>query len=284
MISGETTGLALADLSNVSVDTVTTDPNNAALFATLAGEGIYRSDDAGYSWQMVSVGPPDEVVKALTVHPINRTTLYASTIDKNNQGHLWFSEDDGTNWTVLPLELLPTDQNTNPVINVIEIEMNAPDSLYLGTEGYGMYRVQLNTGQAELIGDSSMQGLYVRDIDVSSNGRIYAVTTEGLMVVEGTTVRLVENIPDAPVSFTIDPTNPQRLYAGTVAYGLFVSDNGGQSWQSSNAGFGWQPGIILQISAVVVDEDKPQHLAVATAYGVGSQLVGDGIYESFNAG
>ena len=47
---------------------------------------------------------------------------------------------------------------------------------------------------------------------------------------------------------------------------------------------GWQPGLILRVSAIAVDSTNPQHLALATAYGVGSRLIGAGIYESTNGG
>ena len=42
--------------------------------------------------------------------------------------------------------------------------------------------------------------------------------------------------------------------------------------------------VILRVPAIAVDKYNPNHLAVATAYGIGSQLVGDGVYESFDAG
>ncbi|MCB0191588.1 MAG: hypothetical protein KDJ65_06550 [Anaerolineae bacterium] len=284
MAAGETTGLALADLSNTTVDTIN-DADAGTLFATLDKTGIYRSDDAGYSWQRVSPGPSGEIVKTLAIHPLDRMTLYAGTVDENDRGSLWFSKDGGKIWAPFPLELPTNARNDAPIINVVTIDATASNVLYLGTEGQGIYRVHIPTGQAEQIGsDPLTEGLYVRDFDVSPNGQIYAITTEGITVIEGASTRKIETIPDTPVSIAIDPVNPQRIYVGTVAYGAFVSDDGGQSWQELNAGFGWQPGVMLRVSAVTVDEDKPQHLAVATAYSVGSQLIGDGIYETFNAG
>jgi hypothetical protein len=41
---------------------------------------------------------------------------------------------------------------------------------------------------------------------------------------------------------------------------------------------------MLQIPAIAVDEADPQHLALTTAFVVGNQVVGEGIYESFNEG
>ncbi|MCB0163008.1 MAG: hypothetical protein KDI79_02205 [Anaerolineae bacterium] len=284
LMTAETTGLALADLSNVSVDTLIRDADNTTLFATMDGAGIYRSSDAGYSWQRVSTGPAGEDVQALAVHPGNALSLYAATVNAQGQGSLWHSNDGGGQWDSLPIELPASVADGQPLINVLALDADTADVIYIGTEGHGMYRVDLTTGQSELLGDDTTTDLYVRDLDLGTAGRVYAVTTEGLVIVDGSTVQMLENLPDTPVSLAVDPTNPMRLYAGTVAYGVFVSTDGGRTWQDLNIGFGWQPGIILNVPAVAVDKDKPQHLAVATAYGVGSQLVGDGIYESFNGG
>jgi hypothetical protein len=113
---------------------------------------------------------------------------------------------------------------------------------------------------------------------------VYAVTTDGLIVIEGDAWRRIDTLPDGAVSLAIAPQDPKTLYVGTVGYGAHRSSDGGQSWQPINQGIGLQPGVILRIPAIAVDEANPQHLVVATAFSVGSQLVGDGVYESFDAG
>jgi hypothetical protein len=40
----------------------------------------------------------------------------------------------------------------------------------------------------------------------------------------------------------------------------------------------------LRITALVVDEQNPQHIVVATAYGLGSQLAPGAVYQSHNGG
>jgi hypothetical protein len=44
------------------------------------------------------------------------------------------------------------------------------------------------------------------------------------------------------------------------------------------------PGAALRVTALVVDEQEAQHVFAATAYGLGSQLVEGGIYESPDGG
>jgi photosystem II stability/assembly factor-like uncharacterized protein len=124
----------------------------------------------------------------------------------------------------------------------------------------------------------------VKDIVVGPNSQAYVLTTESLYVLEGNLWRTLETLPDLAISLAVDPADAQTLYAGTVAYGAYRSTDGGMTWQAINEGLGWQPGVILRVSAVTIDETDSQHIALATAYGVGSQLAGGAVYENFDAG
>jgi len=285
LLTGETTGLALADLSTVSVSAMTRATYGDTLYATLGGEkqGIYRSDDSGRSWQKVSTGPAANI-SAIAVHPANRQILYAGVSGGQitTDTSLWYSSDKGRTWDRYGLSLPANPQGELPVVTVLTVDPNHPGVLYVGTEGRGLYRVQ-STGFSR-IGSSALFGLYVNDIVAVPDGPIYAVTTEGLLVIDGDSWHKIEPLPDGTVSLALDPSNPKTLYIGTAGYGIHRSLDGGQSWQAINNGLGWQPGVILRVSAITVDKDDPQHLALSSAYSVGTHLTGDGIYESFDAG
>jgi len=280
LVLGETTGLALDDLSGSPVETVVEATNSNTLFATLEGQkrGVYQSDDYGRSWQIIGQGPAG-TLNHLVVHPANKTILYATTDGEANDRGLWSSQDGGQSWQKNDLKLSEAE------ISVLEIDPTDPETLYVGTQGQGLYRVQLGYGNVERIGDASMQKLYVNEIILSPiEQQLYAVTTEGLFVVNGQAWRQVENLPDTAISLAVNPANPQILYAGTVAYGVFRSQDGGRTWETFSQGLGQQPGLMLQVPAIAVDQEDPQHLALTTAYVVGNQVVGEGIYESFNEG
>ena len=287
LLTNETTGLALADLSNISGISLAEATYDDTLYATLNQDnrGIYSSNDYGRTWQKIA-GLPDVAVNALEVHPTNEKTIFVGTNGKENpaDGSLWYSNDQGQTWQRYTLSLPADPQGQLPKVTALTVDPNHPGMLYVGTEGRGVYRVQSGYAGFELIGNPSTQNLYVNDIVVEPNSNVYAVTTEGVMVLEDDKWRRIDALPDAPVSLAVDPSDPQTLYAGTVGYGLFRSIDGGQHWQPLNDGLGLEPGIILRIPAIVVDEDNSQHLALSAAYSVGSRLVGDGIYESFNGG
>lgn len=287
LVVGETTGLALADLSRAPVEAMTETGPDGTIYAALGGEraGIYRSNETGLSWQRIEAGPGDEI-NTLAVHPADRRVMYAATVagEELKQSNLWYSNDGGKNWERTRLLLPATPEAQLPAINALAVAPDQSNDLYVGTEGQGLYRYYVGQARYDRIGSTAQQNLYVREIVTGPDQQVYAVTTDGLLRVRGNSSQKIDSLPDVAVSLAVDPANGQTLYAGTVGYGVYRSTDGGQSWQPINEGLGWQPGIILNVPAIVVDPENPEHLAVATAYGVGSHLSSAGIYESFDAG
>jgi len=287
LVVGETTGLALADLSRAPVEAMTETGPDGTIYTALGGEraGIYRSDETGLSWQRIEAGP-GEAVSSLAVHPVDREVMYAATTagEDLKQSNLWYSNDGGQNWEQTQLLLPATPEGQLPAINALAVAPDQSNDLYVGTEGQGLYRYYVGQGRYDRIGSTTQQNLYVKEIVTGPDQQVYAVTTDGLLRVRGNSSQKIYSLPDVAVSLAVDPVNGQTLYAGTVGYGVYRSTDGGQSWQQINEGLGWQPGVILNVPAIAVDSENPEHLAVATAYSVGSHLSSAGIYESFDAG
>lgn len=281
LLFGEIQGAALADLSNAPVKILVETTYGDTLYATLSGEarGLYRSADRGYSWQKISSEPDGLTIDALAIHPTNERLLFA-----NAGGVLWQSQDTGQTWQRYNASVTAGTEGRLPTVTTLTVDPNHPGVLYVGTAGQGVYRVRSGYAGFEPVGGPSMHDLYVKDIVIVPESEVYAITTEGLWVIKGDSLDKLETLPDAPVSLAVDPTQPQILYAGTVGYGAHRSTDDGQTWQAINTGLGLEPGIILRVSAIALDEDNPDHLALAKTYGVGHRLVGDGIYESFDAG
>lgn len=287
LIVGETRSLALADLSAVPVKVIAQSDDDQTLYIALdeGAKGIYRSSDSGRFWQIIGAGPA-QPIETLDVDPGNKRLMYATTLSSSSQAEekLWYSLDGGRTWQDSKLALPANLDDQGPTASALTAISHQPGVVYIGTAGQGLYRFDIERGVSDRIGGAYLGALYVQEIVASSDSSIYALTTEGVMAIKGKSVQKLESLPDAAVSLAIDPTNPKTLYAGTIGYGAFRSTDWGQSWQSINEGLGWQPGLILRVTAIAVDSTNPQHLALATAYGVGSRLIGTGIYESTNGG
>lgn len=284
LVAGETKSLALADLSTAPVRAMTTTANGDVLYAG-ATAGIYRSDDSGHTWQVTSPGP-GVMVNTLAMNSANETMLYAGTAGgpMATATNLWRSDNQGQTWHKFGLSLPANAERLIPAVTVLATDPNRPEVLYVGTDGQGVYRFDLNQVGYELVGGVSLYNAHIKSVVVGSNSRVYALTNDGLFVTKGGNWQRLEAVPEAPVSLAVAPSNPQVLYVGSASSGAYCSRDGGQTWESISAGLGLTPGAALRVTTLMVDEQDSQHLVVATAYGLGSHLTAAGIYESKDAG
>jgi photosystem II stability/assembly factor-like uncharacterized protein len=270
---------------------LTTAPESNALYANVNGgdstAGIYRSDDRGRTWELVSSGPSASL-NALVVHPTNEQVLFAGTnggpvATTNN---LWRSDDGGRTWRKFFLSLPANPDGVIPAVTALATDSQQPGILYIGTAGQGVYRFDVGPdGQGyTLVGDVSLYNADVKGLVVGPDSLVYALTNTGLFVNSGEKWNKLEAVPEMPITLAVAPWNPKTLYAGTPSSGVYRSTDGGQSWESISAGLDMAPGAALRVTALAVDNESPDRLIVATAYGLGSQLAGGGIYESFDGG
>jgi photosystem II stability/assembly factor-like uncharacterized protein len=290
LVMGETEGLALADLSGASVQAVAIASSDDVVYASMTGgpqpTGIYRSDDNGRTWQVVSPGP-GLVADALAVDPTNETILYAGTAGgpADTTYSLWFSDNSGQTWHKFPLSLPTSSEGMLPGVTALAVDPDQPDVLYVGTDGHGVYRfaTEWDSYGYELIGGLSLYTTHVNGLVVGPQGRLYALTNDGLFVTDGDAWQTL-SLPEQAVSLAVAPDDPEQLYAGCVSTGLYRSTDGGQTWERLDNGLDMTAGAALRVTALAVDEGNPRHVVAATAYGVGSRFAAGDIYESQDRG
>lgn len=131
-----------AGLPYRSITGIDTDPKDAnTVYVTLSGfrwadnaAHVYRSADAGLSWEAISGGLPDVPCNAIAVDtaaddPTNN--LYVAT-----DVGVYYSFDDGVTWSLLGSAL--------PVCSVYELNLNSETAtLFAGTYGRGIYKIRL---------------------------------------------------------------------------------------------------------------------------------------------
>ena len=288
LVAGETQGLALANLSGVSVQAAANATDGSTMYVGLTGgpqpAGVYRSEDHGLTWKVVSSGP-GSAINALAVHPLERNLVYAGTAGGSveTSASLWRSDNGGQTWHRFSLSLPADPYGTIPAVNALAVDPAHPEVLYAGTDGYGIYRFDVQRNGYELVGGTSLYNAHVTGLVFGPDSRLYALTGDGLYVSSGGPWQQLL-VPEQAASLAVAANYPQLLYIGGTSTGVFRSIDGGQSWEPINAGLPMLPGAALRVTSLAVDEQNEDHVVAATTYGLGGRFAGGNVYESWNAG
>ena len=77
-----------------TITALVSDPSNPQMLYASSGDGVFKSSDAGTSWQPMSSGLPQAPIVALALHPAHPAQLYAAS----TSGQIWRSTDGATTW------------------------------------------------------------------------------------------------------------------------------------------------------------------------------------------
>jgi photosystem II stability/assembly factor-like uncharacterized protein len=275
------------------------DPNRlyASSWALYSGGGgVYRSDDAGRTWNII--GLPHETVRALAQSPTDAKLFLAGSLTG-----VYRSQDDGASWVKITpdhhpdlnrfdsVAFDPKDNNViyagtyhlpwktsnggkdwfpvvkgmiddSDVMNIIVDPANTQNVHAVACSG--IYH-SLNGGQ-EWVKYKSIPNIYRRTqlirMDPTNAEVLYAGTTSGLWktVNEKDFRRLTPGdwIINAMI---IDQKNPRKLIIGTEREGVQISTDGGETFASANIGFHHQ-----HISDVAVDREHPERALVVLTF------------------
>lgn len=257
------------------------------------GGGVYRSADAGRTWQLI--GLEGLVVRALAQAPSNPDILVAGATDG-----VYRSEDSGKHW----VRISPEKHEDLRNFDSIAIDPKDPNTIYAGTyhlpwkttdggknwasihqgmvDDSDVMSITIDQNNPAHVFASACSGIY-HSSDNAANwtkfkgipkdsrrtvhilqdpkrpATVYAATTEGLWKTsdDGATWHLVTPVSWSILSMLIDPENSDRLILGTERLGIQISDNGGQTYRAANQGFSHR-----RIVDAAVDPRHPERALV----------------------
>lgn len=260
------------------------------------GSGLYRSRDAGNSWEHVGLEGSEHIGKVL-VDPRNGNVVFAAAEgplwSSGGQRGLFRSLDGGDSWE----PVLTVDEDTG--ITDVEFAPDDPDVLYAAA-------YQRRRSVAAFLGGGPGSGIY-KSTDGGDSWR-----------------RIGRGLPNedmGKIGLAVTPADPSRVYATIEASpeerGFYRSDDRGESWSRRNSyisgGTGphyyqeieaspvnadvvYQMDVFVQVTrdggdtfgnletardkhsdnhALWIDPDDPEHLLAGTD---------GGLYESFDEG
>jgi ligand-binding sensor domain-containing protein len=211
-------------------------------------EWLYRSSDRGETWEQAGLNQP---VSALFTVPSTGVIL-AGTSDG-----LFRSTDNGKTWIERSVGLRSFE--------VTSFGASADGAIFAGTvagEGQGeVYRSTDNGDHWRLLAPESLQGA-VNALAVLPSGRVMAGTGQGIF-------RWAADRRDWEQLFgrsgrtrvsSLVLDGKGRVIAGTTNAGVFVSEDGGDTWIAANVGL-----ATLQIRALAVAADGDVYAAAGPA-------------------
>ncbi len=161
-----------------------------------ASGGLFRMDVNGGEWRELSAGLPNNV----EARAISIAPSDPNTVYVGTQAGPYRSADAGDSWEAMPLP------GNEKLVWSILIHPTDPKTLYVGTQGTTMYRSR----------------------DGGASWKEITPPEPAGMVKMGFPCRVIR--------LSLDPTNPDHLWSALEVGGLLRSRDGGDSWESCNAG------------------------------------------------
>ena len=258
--------------SIISLD-VSPDDGSIVLAGTLnvpVPAGIYRSTDGGHTWSRANVElPPDTSVASIRYDPQDGNRVLAAD---GGVGNLFISEDGGLNWRQEPSinQVLTINSGVGRLFARIE---DGQTVFYAGTRFDGVVR-SADGGQSwEWYGNGLAGGALRVRVFEEKDGALYAGTHDGVwrLTAESTAWQRV-NLPAGIIARGMT-TLDGRLYVGTFASGLYLSDDG-YNWIRDPS---FPAGVVIFDLAISNDQ-----VIVGTNVGLWTQSVPDWVRASVN--
>ena len=264
--------------------------------STSWGNGVYRSDDGGESWEHLGLAETRHIAE-VQVHPRNPDVVYVAA-----SGNLWRASeergvyrsfDGGRNWR----KVLHVDENTGAIDLVINFD--DPDILYAamyqrrrqawgfngGGPGSGIHRsidggdtwTELTEGIPA--GDKGRIGLAIsRSNPMVLNALIEHTEETGTYrsVDGGDTWEKMSDLNGRPMYYShiyIDPADENVVYS--LATSSYRSRDGGRTWEDVSARPTYDVGVHADMHTMWINPRDPEHY----------YLAGDaGLHETYDGG
>lgn len=221
-----------------------TSESNPAVVYIGTTMGVYKSSDAGETWDLLLTG----MYAGIAVHPEDSQTVYLGEVER---GKIHKSTDGGSTWIDLEADI------AYPGVSTLAIDPSDPQTIYAGTghgpqmppQGAGLYKSSDDGATWQRLSGVPDVAVTAIEIDRGGSGRVAVATLGSGVLISEDNGQTFEprngGFVDDPVgrqvwALEMHPQNPDILYAGTSLHyskvgsgghdGLYKTTDGGRSW------------------------------------------------------
>jgi photosystem II stability/assembly factor-like uncharacterized protein len=259
--------------STQSIGDVTVAPSNSNIVyvgtgdaftsrSSYAGDGIYKSTDAGHTWTNIGLRDTQHIARVL-VHPTDPNTVYVAAMghlySNNAERGVYKSTNGGTTWDKI---LFVNDQ-----VGVIDLVMNPknPSVLYAAT--YDKQRLPwqiVNGGPGTAIYKTTDAGAHWTKLGGGlPTGKIGRIGLDIYLTNPEILYAVIEN--ENPRTGPPPPgtAQPRPGVTSTIGGEVYRTEDGGATWKKMNAdSYNVSPKGPYYFSQIFVDPNNDQNLFV----------------------
>ncbi|MBN2092283.1 T9SS type A sorting domain-containing protein [candidate division KSB1 bacterium] len=207
------------------------------IYTATLGAGLYKSEDAGETWHEINQSAGIRKYHVVAVDPQNPRRLLAGGLKSG----VWLSEDDGQNWR------------------------------HVGLDTVTICHLSIDPTQPQKVVVLAPEGIYLTENINSQPWRLVFDYLDHLKTIQVTEIK--DYLFDRWQKISINPHNPNEIYAACTLSGYFLSQDGGQTWYRDLISNTSSTG---QVDIIVFHPTNPKILYAATHH--------HGVYKSYNRG
>jgi len=261
-----------AEMRGQNVLSLTASNSDAKIMVAGTLQGVFRSTDGGQRWTRISPEDNKEIrdVQSVAIDPRDPNVIYAGT------WHLpWKTTDGGEHWdNIGKVQGIIEDSDVFSII----VDPMVPDTVFASACS-GIYKSENAGGHFDKIQGIPTSARRTRRLlqDPHHLDTVFAGTTEGLYRSDDAGATWTPTTgPEIIVNdVAVDLADPSRVLIATDRGGVLASDDGGDTFHSSNGGFSAR-----QVTAMKRDATRPSTIFV----GVVNDKDWGGVFQSDNGG
>jgi|GEM_PF-606353 len=264
MDSGRRWSPTATGLPDASITAWTIDPNDPSALFIASWDQVFRSTDAGLSWQTTRLD--SSARKAIAVASSDGNVIYLGGRPALR------STDRGITWQPIAVVTSGQDQQTQDVTGLV-VDPQDADHAWAALDGGGVYETQDGgrSWRSAGLDGKAVRWLAAGIVAQAAEGaagivKLYAgVFEDGIYRWDGATAGWVPASAGLPahttvLSFAADARRPGLLWAGRDGGGVYRSTDDGASWINVGAGVGDNLAMTL-----AVDYSAPDSVLMGTA-------------------